>query len=170
MILLWHHCKNPILEDFKIVDEELEAVVEAVEVGCHLSYLFYRMVSFGKTELLTRHSSPVVLVCFAVSNGRTLSPSHPSSGQSLTSALQLNLNLLCVINKWAMLNQIKCGLSYLQLFNSIQRWAVTSTRFYHRPHKVSVIVSSGFPRAAPGRCPVLKTSVLPFTAMGTERD
>lgn len=67
----------------------------------------YKMVSCGKTERLTLHSSPVVPVCFAVSNGRSLSPYHPSSGQSLTSALQLNLNLSCVINKQGMLNWIK---------------------------------------------------------------
>jgi len=80
---------------------------EAVKVGCHTFYLLYKMVSYGKTELLTYHSSPVVPGCFAVSNGRSLSPYHPSSGQSLTSALQLNLNLSCVINKQGMLNQIK---------------------------------------------------------------
>lgn len=80
---------------------------EAVKVGCHTFYLLYKMASYGKTELLTRYSSPVLPVCFAVSNGRSLSPYHPSSGQSLTSALQLNPNLLCVINKQGMLNWIK---------------------------------------------------------------
>lgn len=77
----------------------------------------YGMVSSGKTELLSRHSSLEVVVCFgSLQRQKSICVSsifRPNSCQmrartGLTSTLQLNLSISCLINKHPMLNRIKC--------------------------------------------------------------